>query len=186
MAVEFKIDTKDLNKKLKKLSAFPKESRKAASSAINRTLTFTSKRVGQEVKKTYNIKLAEVKGGLTIKKANPGNLSGEINSRDRRLSLGRFVRGKSKKAVKVRVKKGSTKKVNVSPSAFVVNLGGNKHVAKREGNTNYPIKVLRTLSVPQMISSKNVSQTIQKEAGEYLLKRANHEIDYRIKKLVGK
>lgn len=186
MAVEFKIDTKEMEKKLKKLNQFPKESKKAASSAINRTLTFTSKRASQEVRKHYNVKISEVKGGLTIRKANPGNLSGDITSRDRRLSLGRFVRGKAKNAVKVRVKKGSTKKVNVSPSAFVLNLGGNKHVAKRVGKSNYPIKVLRTLSIPQMISSKNIQPVVEKESGEYLSKRVKHEIDYRIKKIVGK
>lgn len=181
MAVEFKIDTKDLEKKMRKLSQFPKEARKATSSAINRTLTFTAKKTGQEVRKYYNVKISEVKGGLTIRKANPGSLSGEIISRDRRLSLGRFVRGKSKKAVKVRVKK-TTKKVTVDPSAFVVNIGGNRHVAKRTSDTRYPIEVLRTVSIPQMISSKNVQPGIQKEAGEYLAKRAAHEIDYQIKK----
>lgn len=185
MAVEFKIDTKDLEKKMKKLSQFPKEAKKAASSAINRTLTFTAKKTGQEVKKYYNIKISEVKGGLTIKKANSGNLSGLIISRDRRLSLGRFVRGKSKKAVKVRVKK-STKKVSTDPKAFVLTLGGNTQVAKRTGKTNYPIEVLRTVSIPQMISSKDVQPNVQKESGEYLAKRTTHELNYQIKKLIGK
>lgn len=185
MAVEFKIDTKDMEKKLKKLRTFPKEAKKAANSAINRTLTFTAKKTGQEVRKYYNVKVSEVKGGLQIKKSNPGTLSGEIISRDRRLSLGRFVRGKAKKIVKVRVTK-TTKKVNVNPKAFVVNLGGNRHVAKRTGNTNYPIKVLKTLSIPNMIKSKKVSPGIQKEASVYLAKRTAHEVDYAMKKIVGK
>lgn len=186
MAVNLKIDTKDVEKQLKKLRNFPKHAKKAANSAINRTLTFTNKRINQEVRKSYNIKAAEIKGTIQIRKSNPSTLRGEINSNDRRLSLGRFQRGKFKKGkpVKVRVTK-SAKVVNTNPKAFVISLNGNTHVAKRTGKNNYPIEVLRTLSVPQMIASKKVEPTVTKESQEYLLKRTKHEIEYQMKKIIG-
>lgn len=186
MAVSLSIDTKDIEKKLKKLKLFPKHARKAANSAINRTLTFTNKRINQEIRKSYNIKTAEIKGTITIKKSNPNTLRGEINSSDRRLSLGRFQRGKFKRGKPVKVKVTKTvKTVNTNPKAFVISLNGNNHVAKRTGKKSYPIEVLRTLSVPQMITSKRVEPTVSKESQEYLLKRTNHEIEYQMKKIIG-
>lgn len=186
MAVNLKIDTKDVEKQLKKLRNFPKHAKKAANSAINRTLTFTNKRINQEVRKSYNIKSAGIKGTISIRKSNPSTLSGVIDSNDRRLSLGRFQRGKFKrgKPVKVRVTK-TAKVVNTNPKAFVISLNGNTHVAKRTGKKNYPIEVLKTLSVPQMISSKKVEPTVSKESQEYLLKRTQHEIKYQMKKIIG-
>lgn len=184
MGINIKIDDGELKKSVKKLSAFPKEIPKATSAALNRTITFTKKRVNQEVRKNYNIKSSEVSKTLEVTKSNPSNLSATIKSTGHRLTLGRFARNtgswKRGKAVKVKIKKSGIKSVNTYPKAFVIGLTGNIHVVKRVSKSKYPIQVLRTLSVPQMISKTEISESISKEAQDKLKKRIKHEVEYRL------
>lgn len=187
MPVSVQIDDRQLKSTLKKLSKFPKEVPKAASAAINRTLTFTNKTLKKEVRNVYNIKAGDIQSSLTLKRATPSSLVGQIQSDGRRLTLGRFVRGASKrgKPVKVRVKKAATKVVNTAPGAFVSSLTGNKQVLKRKGKSRYPVEVLHTLSIPQMISTVKVSNVIQTEAQRVLRQRTEHEVNFRLSKLGG-
>ena len=87
MAINLKIDDSELKKAVSKLGNFPKEMPKAAASAINRTLTFTRKRVNQEVRKTYNIKAGDVNKTLEIHKASASNLTAYIISKGKGLLL---------------------------------------------------------------------------------------------------
>lgn len=186
MAINIKIDDKELKQAIKKLSAFPKEIPKATSSAINRTIVFTNKRIKQEVRKVYSIKAGEIQKTLEVRKSNSNNLSASINSIGNRLTLGRFATSigswKKGRPIKVKIKK-SGRQINSTPKAFVTNVTGNTHIMRREGATSYPIKMLRTISVPQMISNAKVSETVMKEAQEQLQKRINHEVEYRLNKL---
>ncbi len=187
MANVIKIDDRELKKAVEKLSQFPKQMPKATSSAINRTITFANKRLKQEVRKEYSIKNEDIQKTIEIKKANPSMLSASIKSSDRRLTLQRFSKNlgvwKKGKLIKVKVKKSGAKKLNTTPKAFALTLNGNIHVAKREGKKQYPIKVLRTLSIPQMISNKKIAQIVQQETQEKLKERIEHEVNYRLSKL---
>ena len=73
--------------------------------------------------------------------------------------------------------------MRTNPKAFVIGLNGNLHIAKRSSKARYPIKVLRTLSVPQMVSNRKIEQIIKKEAEVKLKERIEHEINYRLSKL---
>lgn len=202
MAVNIKIDDKQLKQTVKKLSAFPKEIPKATVSALNRTITFTNKTIKKEVVSKYSIKSGEVQQTLTMKKANYSNLTTYIICEGRRYTLAHFERnlkGAIKKggAINVQIKKGSTKAVNTSPGAFVASMSGPKKkgklkrktttgtflIAQRVGAARYPIKVLRTLSVPQMISSNDISEKVLKESQNVLQKRIEHEVEYRLSKI---
>ena len=188
MAVNIKIDDKEIKKTLKNLDKFPKQVPKAASAAINRTITFTNKKVSQEVRKIYNVKAGDIKSTIKIKRATPSNLSGEINSNGKRLTLKRFSRTnkwKRGKPIKVKVKKTGAKVVNTSPKAFMTSLNGNGQILKRKGASQYPVEVLHTLSIPQMISNTEVSDSVMEEARQVLQKRIEHEVIYRLKKLGG-
>lgn len=202
MAVGIKIDDKELKQAVKKLSAFPKEIPKATVAALNRTVTFANTRIKREVTRKYAIKSGEVQQTLTMKKATTQNLTTYITSEGRRYTLAHFERNLNSVAkaggnIKVQVKKGNTKAVNIKPGAFVASMSGPKKkraarksntmgtflIAQRVGNSRYPIKVLRTLSVPQMISSNDISETVLKESQNMLKKRIDHEVEYRLSKL---
>lgn len=187
MATLLKIDDKEIKEALKKLNKIPNQIPKASASAINRTITFANKRLKQEVRKEYTIKNTEIQSTITLRKANPSNLSAVIESCDRRLTLQRFGKSlgswKKGKPIRVRVKKTGAKKMRTNPKAFVIGLNGNLHIAKRSSKARYPIKVLRTLSVPQMVSNRKIEQIIKKEAEVKLKERIEHEINYRLSKL---
>lgn len=185
--VELRIDTKEMQKTLNKLSAFPKEMNKATSSAINRTLTFTNKKMKQEVRKEYAIKSGDIQSTINLRKATPSKLTGIIISSGNRLALSKFSKiGKWKKGkpVKVKVKKTGAKKVNTDPKAFVANLNGNNHIVKRVGSKRFPIQVLKTVSVPQMISNEKITKKVTIEAQKKLQERVEHEINYRMGKII--
>lgn len=206
MAVNIKIDDKQLKQTVKKLSAFPKEIPKATASALNRTILFANKTIKKEVTAKYTIKSGEVQETLSVKKANSSNLTTYIICEGRRYTLAHFERN-MKSAIKkggvinVQVKRGSTKSVNTTPGAFIASMSGSKKkgklkrkktttgtflIAQRVGGARYPIKVLRTLSVPQMVSSNNISEKVLKESQNVLNKRIEHEVEYRLSKLNSK
>ncbi|CAI3560322.1 MULTISPECIES: phage tail protein [Clostridium] len=192
MATLLKIDDKEIKEALKKLNKIPKQIPRASASAINRTITFANKRLKQEIRKEYTIKNTEIQSTITLRKANPSNLSAVIESCDRRLTLQRFGKSlaswKKGRPIRVRVKKTGAKKLRTNPKAFVIGLNGNLHIAKRTGKKNKnkkkeTIEVLRTLSVPQMVSNRKIEQIIKKEAEVKLKERIEHEINYRLSKL---
>ncbi len=203
MAINIKIDDKELKQTIKKLSAFPKEIPKATVSALNRTISFANTKIKKEVTAKYSIKSGEVQQTLTVKKANYSNLTTYIICEGRRYTLAHFERNLKGAAirgggVKVQVKKGSTKTVNINPGAFVASMSGPKNkkklkratitsgtflIAQRVGAARYPIKVLRTLSVPQMVSSNDISEKVLSQSQDMLKKRIEHEVEYRLSKI---
>lgn len=189
MSISLKIDDTELKKAVKKLSAFPKEVPKATNAALNRTITFVNKKIKKEVTNEYSIKSGEVQSTLKVKKSSTSSLSATITSTGNPLTLSHFPAnlkaGWTKGAgIKVKVKKAGYKKVNSTPPAFVASLTGNLHIVKREGRKSYPIKVLRTVSIPQMISNTKVSESVMEEAQDQLEKRVQHEVEYRLSRLI--
>lgn len=189
MSSKIIIDTSQLNRVVKGLEGFEKQMPGAAMAAVNRTLDHVNTKLGRIVIQEYNIKLGDIKKTITKNKANRGNLRAFIKSQGRPLTFSHFrisQSGKKVKKVKVKVKKtAGLKQVNTDPKAFVQTLGGNKQVLKRKGVARFPVEVLRTLSIPQMIDSLNVSNQIQQEANNKLSERIDHEIQYRLKKVKG-
>lgn len=188
MAITIKIDDKELKRTVSKLSRFPKEIPKATSAALNRTITFVTKKVKKEVTNEYSIKSGEVAATFKIRKANSSNLSASINSKGRVLTLSHFPAnlkaGWNKKSnVKVKVKRTGYKQVNSEPKPFVASLGGNLQIVRRKTSKNYPIEVLKTLSIPQMISNAKINENISREASERLQERIKHEVEFRLNKL---
>lgn len=187
MSSNIVIDTSEVNKVVKGLGEFEKQMPGAAISAVNRTLTHVNTRTKRLVANHYRVKISDVKTTITLHKARKGRLLAFLKSEGRRLTLGRFKFGNAKKSVKVKIKKtGGPKKVDTSPQAFSQILSGKQQIMKRRGKSRYPVDVLRSISIPQMIDSLDVSEEIQKEANKMLSERIEHEIDYRLKKVGAK
>jgi hypothetical protein len=197
---EISIDASSLNKVAAGLKELEKQIPAAAYSAINRTVDFVSNNVGKFVAEEYNVKASEFKAGkngiVNTRKtyASKGNLDAKITYAGRRLTFTHFALTpkipNTGRQVKVKIKKGSGKKdVNTFPTAFIAPTGANStdkvqfNAFKRKGKTRNPIEVLNTLSAPQMISNENVQKNINEMANSQLLKRIEHEIEYRLNKI---
>lgn len=191
MANNLFIDTKELKKITIKLGEIPKQIQGATASALNRTVDYTVTQTAREVTKRYAISQKEVKKTIKKHKASKSNLYAYVESSGNSTALHRFPhtpKKYSKKAkVKVQVIKGSGKKsIGVTPSAFVQNMKGTTGIWKREGEKRAPVVLLRSLSIPQMISNDETLKNIQEASSKKLQERIEHEINWRLSKAGGK
>lgn len=208
MAVEdLFVKSKDFKKLAKELDKLKKNGTKQAiMAAIKRTITHVKSTTSKEIRKDYEIKSSVV--GKTMnegtKKIDSSKLAASIIVRGRPLTLygnfkvtpqnppisavkfgaGSQLVGKKYK-VRIRIKKGKSVVIKTNPSAFIAPFSGKLQVSKRDGQKRLPISILRTVSVPQMISNEKVAERISQASGEMLDKRVKHELEYRIKKLKG-
>jgi hypothetical protein len=177
------IDTSQLSKISKALMDYEKQMPGAAVSAVNRTLDYVNARVGKLVASEYRIKVKDVRQTITKHRARKGKLLAFLKSQGRRLTLGRFVFGSTKRAVRVKVKRNEPPKtVSTNPKPFVQIVNGRVQVMKRQGRKRLPVDFLRSISIPQMIDALNVQTKLQEEANQKLAERIEHEIDWRLRK----
>ncbi len=109
------------------LDGAPKRVERAAARAVNYALRRTRTRAAKEMREQIAFKARYLTGANTGRlqireSASPGNLQGRIRGRDRPTSLARFMSGSrrvGRSGVTVRVKPGSSKKMN---RAFVMGL----------------------------------------------------------------
>jgi hypothetical protein len=193
MPVELIVDTKSFNSAIIKLKDVPKQIPKATAQALNRTVDFTFTQTSREVRKEYAVKDRDVKSTLKKNKATPSNLNAYVSSTGRTLTLynhfnvsPKTPKTKRKYKVKVQIKKGSKVAINSTPKPFIASAKNSTQVFRRVGSARTPVVVLRSLSVPQMVSNKETFNRIQTKASEMLEKRIEHEINRRLEKLGGK
>ncbi len=189
MARDIYVDVKQLHTlKLEMRILGQEEVPKAISAAVNRTITSTAAQISRVVRETYQVKAGDIKSTIKQKKSNKSDLIGEIVSTGRLLTLYHHFkiaprkRTKRKYTVKATIKKGQQQSI---PGAFLGSrrATGTPQVWMREGKSRYPIKVLRSLSVPQMISNEKNMDRIQAHAQKVLDERIEHELDFRIGKM---
>lgn len=190
------IDTKQIERLAIELKDFEGEVAAATASALNRTIDYTITQVGRIVPKEYAIKASEVKASFKggIKRPSSNSLEASITSTGHTLSLAHFPHSpmappakKRKYAVKATIKRaGGRKPINTDPKPFVATTGAKSadkvqfNIFRRLGEKRLPITVIRTLSVPQMITNEKVAEAIQKAANEKMVERLEHEIIYRM------
>ncbi|EGW39165.1 phage tail protein [Desulfosporosinus sp. OT] len=186
------IDTKQLNRLTIELKGFENKVGIATYHALQRTIDQTITQVGRIVPKAYAIKAKEVKESFAggIKRPTISDLTASITSRGHTLSLAHFpftptkpqISGRRRRVAVTIKKSGGKKTINTSPLPFIATTGAQSpdktqfNVFRREGKARLPIHVLRTLSVPQMITNENVGEQIQEFAAAKLDERLEHEI----------
>jgi len=186
------VDTRQVNRLTIELRGFERQVGVATYHALQRTIDQTITHVGRIVPRAYAIKAKEVKDSFAggIKRPTQSNLKASITSKGHTLSLAHFPftpktpqRSGRRKKVAVAIKKGGGKKViNTNPLPFVATTGARSpgltqfNVFRREGRARLPINVLRTLSIPQMITNEDIADQIQAFATEKLNTRLEHEI----------
>lgn len=86
------VEVKDAEANLKQLSRSltSAEIRKASSRAINRTLVRARTLETQQIRKTYNLKAADTKRGMSIRNATLSRQTGYLNASSRPVSLSKF------------------------------------------------------------------------------------------------
>ncbi|RDY30178.1 phage tail protein [Lachnotalea glycerini] len=169
---------------------------------IKRTVADIKKRtpgwVAQEVTKKFNIKKNEVNGSKKAKET--GKSAGSIYATGSRLSNVEIIyRGrlltpthfsmrpsvkpkKRKYNVTASIMRGNRKVL--SRKAFLLRSGGEGTIElpfKRTGKGRYPLEVIKSISLPQMIENPEVYKNIQIRMGEEIENRMQHHINQMLK-----
>ena len=175
---------------------------KQSKKAVQRTISDFKSRgpgwVSQEVTKEYNIKKKDVneakksvsKGGNKIKVAGTrvDNLS--ILYQGRLLTPTHFkmkptVRPENKApyTVTAQIRKGTGRKA-LGHKVFLAPSGSAGTIQipfQRRGDARKPIDVIKTVSVPQMVTNEKVAEQIHKRINEELNKRLQHHLKNLVK-----
>ena len=76
------------------------------------------------------------------------------------------------------------KRKTIGGTAFLGSNGGGGYIPfQREGDGRTPIKSIKTVSVPQMITNPQVSEKITEAIDEGLRKRLEHHLEQEMKKV---
>jgi hypothetical protein len=124
--------------------------------AINRAVDAVSTEANKEVRKVYRIRAQVVRRAITKRRAYRGQavMSGAVVFRGKRLNLADFNARQTAKGVSVQVLVDGPRKV--IPGVFMATntSTGFRGVFRRVGKSRYPIKNLKSISIPQAIGNK--------------------------------
>lgn len=166
---------------------------KATVRALNRGIDAARTNTSREIRKVYNIKHSAVLKAMRILRASKGRLFARLivggNRLGRRIGLIEFDarwRPGMKIGASVKVKVGGPRK-NVR-GAFIAaatrnnarggGSAGMLQVWRRVGKSQYPIKTLRSLSIPQAFANKIVIEAVKKAAIEVFDKTFHQQLKY--------
>jgi hypothetical protein len=150
--------------------------RKATERALNRALDQSQTEASRRIRDRYNVKAQVVSRALKKMRASArgDRLFAELRVQGARIPLVEFsaterrVRTKAglRRGVSVRVLRGGQRKL--VPGAFMQMVGGslagNRTIFKRAGVARYPIKFLRSVSIPQAFLNKAVIAAVKSVA----------------------
>ncbi len=163
-----KVNYKDLQKITKFTKELDPKIKKSLYRATNKGLSKCRTEIGREIRGVYTkIKLSDVRKSVTIKKAGMQNLVGEVKVRNSMTpiqdALLRTKKRTKKGIIKVNIKDNKVRKLSMSGKykPFIVKLKtGKVIVAKRTSKDPYPIKQIKTVSIPQMAANIKVSDKV--------------------------
>lgn len=178
------VDASELKELASALKDHPQQMHAAMASALNRTLTFVGAETKRQVQKEYAV-TKSIQKALTKKKATRKDLTAEAIYTDKPIPMFVFkhtvAQNKYRSPVTITIKKSNGKQTHEGSNPALFRGYGKKIMLRKNGEKN--IRTSYTLSIPQMVSNDDVYQEIADKAEEYLYKRIQHEVEYRLSKL---
>ena len=176
---------------LEKLKSLEDGGEKALKGTINQLRRRAPGWVSQEVTNVYGIKKSEIKASGTKEGAGSVSLSGKtVDSlylvyRGRVLTPTHFSMtpkkrpaGNKRYTVKASIFKGQKKALG--SKVFLGASGGEEttHIPfQREGQSRFPIRAIKTVSIPQMVDNEKVNNAIYERVETEAVKVLNNQID---------
>ncbi len=171
----------DMKRMVAEFALERKKANKATMRALNRALDKVATETGREIRKTYNVKAGAIRKALSKRRASGSNLSARMIVEGVRLGLIEFDARWTRKmpiGATVRIKvAGGRKPVR---GAFIASntATGYRGVWRRVGRERYPIRNLRSISIPQAFSNKAVVAALEKHAAETFNKNLLQQLRY--------
>jgi hypothetical protein len=154
--------------------------------ALNRTADTGRTRIVKEVRTLYRLRAKDIRDRITIRRASGTELEVRIRASGNRLPLVSFDprqvgsktsrRGTERGGVSVNIK-GSRKLIK---GAFIATMSnGHRGVYQRRGLGRLPIDELYTISIPEMIDNRRVSEVVLRALADEMPRRLLAELNYR-------
>ena len=189
--IKIEVNESDIKWAQKKLKGMETKAPRVLKNAINHTAKQARKSLMQGAQGRYAVKNAGFNSRIKIYNATNTNLSASVYARDRTLTLPRFHTTSPKSGVKSEVLKGSGLKEVISRKNGEIRAfrakGGKAAglIVQRRTEAKYPLKVLRSISVPKMLEIVYLGRGGISEALEPEKKRTfRDEVKKEIAKLV--
>lgn len=166
---------------------------KALTKATNNVMGKARTRISKNVRTRYTVSAAAVAKVFKPVRASYSGSDAMLVYMGHRISMINFSakmtnrdRGrKSKKVLKVKVRRDQSPK-RLSTAFIAVGKNDNRHVFRRLTSAREPFKVVRSLSIPEMVSSKFVLEDVFNLAEKELRKDFKHQMDFYLGKLGAK
>ena len=185
--IRYGIDRSDLQKLQASLRGAEKKIPRVIKNAINRTAKKARKELAAGAQASYTVKSGGFNSRMKVKNATMRNLSATIAVKGKTLTIGRFHTTAPRSGAKADIKKGGLK-------ALKLPLGDKKDSSafKRKGlimqrmtGERYPVKVLRSVSVPKMLEKVYTGESGIKGALDPVIEKTLHdEIESEIRKVI--
>ena len=189
--IKIEVNESDIKWAQKKLKGMETKAPRVLKNAINHTAKQARKSLMQGAQGRYAVKNAGFNSRIKIYNATNTNLSASVYARDRTLTLPRFHTTSPKSGVKSEVLKGSGLKEVISRKNGEIRAfrakGGKAAglIVQRRTEARYPLKVLRSISVPKMLEMVYLGRGGISEALEPEIKRTfRDEVKKEIAKIV--
>lgn len=178
------VDTSDLEKLMKKFDGFPDQVRSSLNNTLNRTINRVKTNTQKEVKKEYAVNRS-IKKVMYDKRSKLSTLTAEVGVTDTRIKMGDFkfsaAQNSQRSPITVTIKKSNGAVTSTAqPPLF---MGKNQIYHRTPNDPKYKVGWAFTLSIPQMVSNEEVYQRIADDAHDFMLKRFEQDITYRIKNM---
>lgn len=192
MSVTYEL--KDIRRTLNALDpAIVKKARRSANLKTTRKArTFISK----GVRSKYAGNASRVKRGVSLKTVNQGQMTQNVLVYvGHRIGLINFVTKSRANAAANRTKSGKHRKLSVrirkdsgrkTIYGFVaIGRSGNTHVFARTGAPRMPIRALKTISIPEMVNTAGIQDSVNEFVGKEYPVQFEHELEYFLSKATG-
>ncbi len=177
--LDVQADFKEVNKMLRDLETGLVT--KAANSALNKTIKSVQSAAVKDISKDIGLSQKDTRRYLIIKRATWRNLVASVTGSGKRIAISRLKPKPVKKGVTYRGKGGKRKLI---PGAFIAPIPGSDKlgVFKRVGKKRMPIRFLRGVSIPKVMTEAAVERSMKVVAGERWQKNFQSELNYRLRK----
>lgn len=175
--IEITYDRNMLAKIERKLGGMKKEAPKVLKNAINQTARQARTDLKDTVKKEYTVKVGKISQAMRISRATNSNLEATIWISGKPLNITSYKTTAPKKGAKAQiVKSGGSLKVIVGPLGIKAFKGMNGLIWQRRTKERYPIKPLKSPSIPKVVGNEKkvygiVKPKIQKNLKENVQKQ---------------
>ena len=183
--IRYEVNKADVKRVMKKLKGVEHKAPRVFKNAVNRTATRTKRVLAAGMQAAYTVKAGGLNSRMKIQRASPGYLTATIKVRGRTMTLTRYHTTMPKSGGRAEVVQGN----GLRELAKGENNHAFKHnglMMQRKGAERYPLKALRSNSVPKMIEKVyDGTHSLQGDMQPLVQRWLHDELGKELKKLTG-